>query len=73
MNGGARHHASGLVLNGSNGVANGTYYVLTSTNVATPLASWTVLSTNNFDVNGAFSISNSLNSNVAQCFYLLKR
>ncbi|HKW30863.1 MAG TPA: hypothetical protein VJT54_16135 [Verrucomicrobiae bacterium] len=62
-----------LVLNGSNGVANGTYYVLTSTNVAAPLASWTVLSTNNFDVNGAFSITNSLDANVAQCFYLLKR
>jgi hypothetical protein len=62
-----------LVLSGSNGVVNGTYCVLTSTNVAAPLASWTVLSTNNFAVNGAFSITNSLDSNVAQCFYLLKR
>jgi len=62
-----------LLLSGSNGVVNGTFYVLTSTNVAAPLASWTVLSTNNFDVNGAFSITNSLNSDVTQCFYLLKR
>ena len=48
-------------------------YVLTSTNVATPLTNWTMLSTNNFDANGAFSVTNAINSNVSQCFYLLKR
>ncbi len=62
-----------LALNGSNGVVNGTYYVLTSTNVNVPLANWTVLSTNSFDVNGAFSVTNPIDANVAQCFYLLKR
>jgi hypothetical protein len=64
---------SNLILTGSNGVSGGTYYILTSTNVAAPIANWTTLSTNNFDSNGFFSITNSINSNISRCFYLLRR
>ncbi|HEV2434939.1 MAG TPA: hypothetical protein VG077_02980 [Verrucomicrobiae bacterium] len=69
----AKMSGGNLVLSGSNGMVNGTYYVLTSTNVAAPLANWAVLSTNHFDANGAFDVTNLINSSVAQCFYLLKR
>ena len=69
----AKVSGANLVLSGSNGLANGTYYVLTSTNVAAPLTNWIILCTNNFDTNGAFSITNAISSNVSQCFYLLKQ
>ena len=69
---GAQLSGGNLVLSGSNGVANGTYYLLTSTNVAMPFADWTVLATNNFDANGAFSFTDIIATSVAQCFYLLK-
>ena len=62
-----------LVLSGSNGLANGIYYVLTSANVAAPLTNWIILCTNNFDNTGAFSVTNAISSNVSQSFYLLKQ
>jgi len=63
--------ASGLVFSGSNGPANGTYYVLTATNIALPLASWTRASTNFFDANGNFTITNAINAGVPDQFYQL--
>jgi hypothetical protein len=42
---------------GSGGLPNGTYSVLTSTNVALPLASWSVFTNGTFDASGNFSIS----------------
>lgn len=62
-----------LVLSGSNGVANGIYYVLTSTNVATPLAGWITLATNYFNANGAFSVTDVLSSSIPQRFYILEQ
>jgi hypothetical protein len=62
-----------LVLSGSNGAAHGTYYVLTSTNLATPVANWITLSTNNFDANGAFNVTDVFSSSVPQRFYLLEQ
>jgi hypothetical protein len=47
-----------LLFGGSNGTANGTYYVLTSTNVTMPLANWLPLTTNQFDAAGNFVFSN---------------
>lgn len=61
-----------LVFSGSNGVSNGSYHLLTSTNAATPLANWTVLSTNSFDANGNFSVTNPVSTTVPQQFYLLR-
>jgi fibronectin-binding autotransporter adhesin len=43
-----------FVMSGSNGPPSGTYYVVATTNVALPLASWTPVATNTFDSNGAF-------------------
>lgn len=62
-----------LVLIGSNGVAGDACYVLASTNLATPISDWTVVSTNNFDMNGNFNITSSIDPSVSQSFYMLKR
>jgi hypothetical protein len=62
----------GLVFNGSGGVANANYYLLASTNVAAPLASWTRLLTNQFDNSGNFNFTNPMDTNVLENFYLLQ-
>lgn len=49
---------SNLVISGTNGPANGTYWVLTSTDVSLPLASWTSVATNTFNGSGNFSYTN---------------
>jgi hypothetical protein len=41
-----------VTLNVTNGVANGTVYVLTSTNLILPLSGWITNSTTTFDGNG---------------------
>jgi fibronectin-binding autotransporter adhesin len=61
-----------LVMSGTNGTAGGSYYVLTSTNVAAPLASWQPVATNSFSGTGTFNFTNSVNSSEPQRFYLLK-
>jgi autotransporter-associated beta strand protein len=44
-------------LSGSGGLPNSTYSVLTSTNIALPLASWSVFTNGTFDGSGNFTIS----------------
>jgi autotransporter-associated beta strand protein len=61
-----------LVLSGAGGITNGTYYVLTSTNIAAPLANWTRLITNQFDGSGNFNFTNAMDTNSPQSFYLLQ-
>jgi len=67
-------HLSGnsLLFGGSNGTANGTYYVLTSTNVTMPLANWLPLTTNQFDAAGNFVFSNAISPGATQIFYRLQ-
>lgn len=62
---------SNFIFAGSNGLPNGIYYVLASTNVAKPLSQWTPVSTNPFDANGLFNFTNPMSTN-AQLFYLLQ-
>ena len=50
-----------LNLRGIGGVSGATFIVLTHTNVATPLASWSPLFTNQFDPFGVFSRTNIFN------------
>ena len=59
-----------LILSGTNGPANGTYYVLGSTNLALALTNWTILSTNTFSASGSFSVTNSIGSGPASYFTL---
>jgi hypothetical protein len=61
----------GLALAGTGGVANANFYLLGTTNLASPLTNWTRLFTNQFDGNGNFNFTNPLGAN-AQSFYLLQ-
>lgn len=64
--------AGNFIFSGTNGTGGGTYYVLSSTNVALPLNQWTYLSTNSFLGNGQFSVTNPINPGQPQQFYLLQ-
>jgi hypothetical protein len=63
---------NGIVMSGSGGVANGTYYVLGSTNLALPLNLWTFIATNQFDAGGNFNFTNAISPNTPQSFYRLQ-
>jgi autotransporter-associated beta strand protein len=74
-----RPHFTRVTLNGTtltiratNGVADGQYELLETTNLALPLAQWTVMATNAFDANGNFYFTNTANLASPQTFYLLK-
>ena len=62
----------GLVLSGSGGVPNGTYYVLGTTNIGLPLDQMPRLLTNQFDENGNFNFTNPMDTTLQQSFYLLQ-
>ena len=70
--GGISSTANGLVISGSGGTTNGTYYVLVSTNIALPPNQWTPVSTNQFDGSGNFIFTNAMDPNNPQMFYLLQ-
>jgi len=61
-----------VVFSGSNGVPSSPYYVLASTNLALPRASWTSIATNTFDLNGYFAFTNSLTPPLPQRFYQIQ-
>ncbi len=60
-----------IVLSGTNGTDSGTYYVLASTNLSLPLASWTPIATDSF-VNGTFNITNPVTPGVIRQFYIIE-
>lgn len=65
-----------VVIGGTNGVNGGTYYLLASTNAATPLAQWPAVATNVVSTNGAggaftFTGTNVVTPNGEQQFYIL--
>jgi autotransporter-associated beta strand protein len=61
-----------LVFSGTGGVGNANYYLLGTTNMATPLTNWPRLLTNQFDAAGNFNFTNGINSTSPQSFYLLQ-
>ncbi len=61
-----------LILNGINGSANGTYYVLSTTNLTVPLIDWTPLITNTFNPDGSFSITNPIDPTQPHEFYIIQ-
>jgi hypothetical protein len=61
-----------LVFMGTSGSAGGICYVLTSTNLNTPVSIWTRLATNYFDVNGRFYFTNPISAGTPQRFYQLE-
>jgi autotransporter-associated beta strand protein len=63
-----------VILSGTEGTASGTYSVLATTNLTTPVSSWNVLSTgNSFDSNGNFSVTNGINPNTPQEFFMIRQ
>ena len=62
-----------LVFSGTNGWANGTYELLMSTNVALALTNWMAIATNTFDSNGHFNLTNGINPDEPQQFYILSQ
>jgi rhamnogalacturonan endolyase len=59
-----------LVVSGTNGTANWTYYILAATNLVSP--QWVPIYTNQFDGSGNFSATNAINSTTPQTFYELQ-
>jgi autotransporter-associated beta strand protein len=62
-----------LVFSGTNGWANGTYELLMSTNMALAFTNWAAIATNTFDSNGHFNLTNGINPDASQQFYLLSQ
>jgi hypothetical protein len=60
------------ILSGAGGTNNGTYFVLTSTNLADPLGLWTPVATNHFDSLGQFIFTNIAPTDAVQLFYILQ-
>jgi PKD repeat protein len=60
----------GLALNGNNGPVGLQYRILTSTNMALPLGSWTPVYTNVFAPNGSYGYTNSSLAGKASYFIL---
>jgi autotransporter-associated beta strand protein len=69
---GAAISSGNLVFSGTGGVSNGTYYVLTSTNLGLPISQWAPVATNQFDGGGNFNSTNSYDPTLPQSFYLLQ-
>jgi autotransporter-associated beta strand protein len=58
-------------ITGTGGLPNGSYYVLSSTNVGLPLVQWTRLATNSFLGDGSFSYTDPAATNATR-FYLVQ-
>lgn len=66
--------ATDLLVHGTNGLAGGTYYLITSTNAALPSSQWMRVATNVPSSNGVFTITaaNAFDPSAAQRFYRLQ-
>jgi rhamnogalacturonan endolyase len=61
-----------FLLNGAGGFPGATYYILSTTNLASPRALWSPIATNTFDPSGSFSFSQTFNADSAQRFFQLQ-
>ena len=62
-----------FILSGVGGTNSGTYFVLASSNLSTPLSLWAPVATNQFDTQGGFIFTNLAPTNAPQQFYILRR
>jgi len=60
-----------LVVSGTGGITNGSYYLIGTTNLLNPMTNWLRLATNPFDGNGNFSFTNNLAAGGARWFFSL--
>jgi len=61
----------GLIMSGSLGSSNATFYLLASTNLTLPISQWTPVLTNQFDNNGNYIFTNPI-SVVPEAYYMLE-
>ncbi len=59
-------------IGGTNGTTGAAFFVLTSTNLALPLANWTPVLTNTFGAGGSFSVNIPVSGSEPAKFYLLQ-
>ena len=52
----------GLIMSGSWGTSNATFYLLASTNLNLPISQWTPVLTNQFDNNGNYNLTNPVSA-----------
>jgi autotransporter-associated beta strand protein len=57
-----------FIMSGSNGIPNGSYFVLTSTNVSAPLSTWARVTTNFFTPAGTFSFTYAVDTSARHFF-----
>jgi hypothetical protein len=62
----------GFILSGTGGTSNGTYHVLTSSDLLVPLTNWSSILTTQFDSDGNFTFTTTMPTNAPQLFYILK-
>ena len=62
-----------LILSGTSGTPNGSFNILSTTNLTLPVASWPVFLTGTFDVNGDFNVTNPIDPNAPQEFFLIQQ
>ena len=60
-----------LIFSGTNGAHGGTYYVLSSSNVALPLSQWSSIATDTFSGTGTFSVTNPVGTDPSR-FFIIK-
>ncbi len=66
------YSSSSMIFSGSGGSPNNSYWLLTTTNLALPVASWTVAATGSFDATGQFNFSYPIMPGAPQNFFLLQ-
>ncbi len=60
-----------ITINGANGIPSGPAAVLTSTNLLTPLGSWTQVAAGNFDGSGNYTVVITVDPAAPEQFYIL--
>ena len=65
-------NGSSFVLTGANGFPGAVFYVLGSTEPALPISQWTRMTTNLIDTNGSFSVTNPIDGNRPNAFFILQ-
>ena len=70
--GGVNLLGTNLIITGTNGTAGANYLVLTTTNLALPLADWSVMATNQFGPGGSINFTSPVTPGADQIFYRLR-
>jgi len=60
-----------IIIHGANGISGGPAVVLTSTNLLTPLASWTQAASGNFDGSGTYTPTITVDPAAPEQFFIL--